>query len=272
MTGDKERIFIDGGWHDPEGGYYSVVNPATEQVVAEAPEATPAQARAAAGAARDALKGWAATAPAERAEILNRIGDLLVKHGESLVPLVQAETGATMRVASTMQVPVAVDRFRYYGRRALESFALPLAPQAMPQTALAPAGLIGGVALRQPVGVVACITPYNFPLVNMAGKVAPALAMGNTVVVKPAPQDPLQVLRFAEIARGGRAAGRGVQRGDRVGRGDRRGAGRVAGRGHGVVHRLDVGGAGDRRGRRRRNQAPAAGARRQGRGDRLRGC
>jgi len=68
----------------------------------------------------------------------------------------------------------------------------------MGNTALAKGGLIGALAARQPVGVVACITPYNFPLTNMAGKVAPALAMGNTVVVKPAPQDPLAVLRFAE--------------------------------------------------------------------------
>jgi acyl-CoA reductase-like NAD-dependent aldehyde dehydrogenase len=69
----------------------------------------------------------------------------------------------------------------------------------MPTTALAAGGLIGAIAVRQPVGVVACITPYNFPIVNMAGKVGPALAMGNTVVVKPAPQDPLAVIRFGEI-------------------------------------------------------------------------
>ncbi len=72
-------------------------------------------------------------------------------------------------------------------------------PVAVPSTALAPGGLIGALAYRQPVGVVACITPYNFPIVNMAGKVGPALAMGNTVVVKPAPQDPLAVIKFGEI-------------------------------------------------------------------------
>ncbi len=66
-------------------------------------------------------------------------------------------------------------------------------------TPLAPGGLISALALRQPVGVVACITSYNFPLVNMAGKVAPALAMGNTVVVKPAAQDPLTVVELVRI-------------------------------------------------------------------------
>src|SRR6202008_2562456 len=73
-------------------------------------------------------------------------------------------------------------------------------PRGSPHPAPPHGGMIGGLAIRQPVGVVACITPYNFPLVNMAGKIAPALAMGNTVVIKPAPQDPLAVLRFAEIA------------------------------------------------------------------------
>ncbi len=69
----------------------------------------------------------------------------------------------------------------------------------MNATPLAPGGLIGAVAVRQPVGVVACITSYNFPLVNLAGKMAPALAMGNTVIAKPAPQDPLHILRFGEL-------------------------------------------------------------------------
>jgi acyl-CoA reductase-like NAD-dependent aldehyde dehydrogenase len=69
----------------------------------------------------------------------------------------------------------------------------------MGATPLAAGGLIGGLGLRQPVGVVACISPYNFPLVNMAGKVGPALATGNTIVMKPAPQDPLAIIEFADI-------------------------------------------------------------------------
>ena len=69
----------------------------------------------------------------------------------------------------------------------------------MPTTALAPGGLISAVGHRAPVGVVSCITSYNFPMVNMAGKIGPALAMGNTVVVKPAPQDPLAVIRMVEL-------------------------------------------------------------------------
>src|SRR3546814_18633467 len=75
----------------------------------------------------------------------------------------------------------------------MEPATIPLPPSEMPATALAAGGIMGAIAVRQPVGVVACITPYNFPIVNMAGKVGPALAMGNTVVVKPAPQDPLAI-------------------------------------------------------------------------------
>jgi acyl-CoA reductase-like NAD-dependent aldehyde dehydrogenase len=200
MSVPSSRIYIGGEWVEPAGGHYAVVNPATEEVVGEAPEASPAQAEQAAAAAREAFEGWAAASPAHRSEVLGRVADLLTKYNDDLVPLVQAETGATMRVASTMQVPVAVERFSRYARHALESSVVNLPPQAIEATPLAPGGLVGAMARRAPVGVVACITPYNFPLVNLAGKVAPALAMGNTVVIKPAPQDPLQVLRFAEIA------------------------------------------------------------------------
>ena len=114
-------------------------------------------------------------------------------HIDELIPLVQAETGATMRVAQDdagADVRRAVAPLR---GGAVEPSVIPLPPSEMPTTALAPGGLMGAIAVRQPVGVVACITPYNFPIVNMAGKIGPALAMGNTVVVKPAPQDPLAV-------------------------------------------------------------------------------
>ena len=116
-----------------------------------------------------------------------------------LLPLVIAETGATAAVGSRMQVPVAADRFDRYSRdlRHVAQRALP--PQVAQSTPLAPGGLISGLANRAPVGVVTCITSYNFPMVNMAGKVAPALAMGNTVVVKPAPQDPLAVIELVRI-------------------------------------------------------------------------
>lgn len=199
-TADSYRLYVDGQWVEPAAGRYDVINPATEAVVGQAPDASAHQVRDAVGAARTAFGSWSRTKPSERAEILHRIADLLDKRNDDLVPLIQAETGATQRVAATMQLPICSERFRRYARQAVEAHDIPLPPQAAQATALAAGGLIGALAARQPVGVVACITPYNFPLVNMAGKVAPALAMGNTIVVKPAPQDPLAVLRFAELA------------------------------------------------------------------------
>ncbi len=165
----------------------------------EAPEASVEQAEAAAEAAATAFPAWSRTKPEHRAELLDRAADLLRDRLDELVPLVQAETGATIRVAQTMQVPTCIERLRRYAKGAVEPTAIPLPPSEMPSTALAAGGLMGAMVVRQPVGVVACITPYNFPIVNMAGKVGPALAMGNTVVVKPAPQDPLAVTVFGEM-------------------------------------------------------------------------
>jgi acyl-CoA reductase-like NAD-dependent aldehyde dehydrogenase len=192
------RLFIAGEWVEPSKGGYAVVNPATEQVVAEAPEAGVDQVNDAVTAAREAFPAWARRSPEERGALLHRLADAFERRIPELAPLVQAETGATMRVARTLQVTQCAVRFRRYADLAKENHDIALPPSVMPNTALAKGGLIGALAARQPVGVVACITPYNFPLTNMAGKVAPALAMGNTVVVKPAPQDPLAVLKFAE--------------------------------------------------------------------------
>jgi acyl-CoA reductase-like NAD-dependent aldehyde dehydrogenase len=193
------RMLVGGELVEGDRGSYDVVNPATEAVVGQAPEASVAQVDAAARAAADAFPGWSRTKPDERAELLNRAADLLRDRMDELIPLVQAETGATLRVAKTMQVPTCVERFRRYAKGALEPATIPLPPGEMPTTALAAGGIMGAIAVRQPVGVVACITPYNFPIVNMAGKIGPALAMGNTVVVKPAPQDPLAVTVFGEV-------------------------------------------------------------------------
>ena len=190
-------VLIGGEWVEAGKGTYDVINPATEQVVGHAPECSRSDAEAAAGAARDAFPAWSRTSPAERAALLNKAADLLLARNDELVPLVQAETGATMRVASTMQVPIVAQRFRRYAQ--LEPNQIPLPPQQAQATALAPGGIVGAVAIRQPVGVVACITPYNFPIVNAAGKLGPALAMGNTCVVKPAPQNPLAVLELVAI-------------------------------------------------------------------------
>jgi acyl-CoA reductase-like NAD-dependent aldehyde dehydrogenase len=98
----------------------------------------------------------------------------------------------------SLQVNVAVQRFRRYAKGALESNEIPLPPTVSESTPLSKGGLTGALVIRQPVGVVTCITSYNNPWANPSGKIAPALAMGNTLVVKPAPQDPLSVILMTE--------------------------------------------------------------------------
>ncbi|MGI8796530.1 MAG: aldehyde dehydrogenase family protein [Acidimicrobiia bacterium] len=198
-TATDSRLLIGGDWVDGGDGGYEIVNPATEQVVGEAPEASADQARAAANAARDAFDSWSQTTPEQRHDLLKAAGQAVRERLEDLVPLVISETGCTATVGRQMQVPVAASRFDRYAVGALEPQVIPLPPQEMPGTPLAPGGLIGALARRAPVGVVGCITPYNFPIVNMAGKIGPALAMGNTVVVRPAPQDPLAVIELVRI-------------------------------------------------------------------------
>ncbi|HEX4775990.1 MAG TPA: aldehyde dehydrogenase family protein [Acidimicrobiia bacterium] len=199
LTDKQYRLLIGGEWVDGSGGSYDVVNPATEEVVAPAPEATAADVEAAAAAAKEAFPAWSHTAPEERARLLQALADKLRERTADLLPLVIAETGATLSVGSQLQVPQAAARFERYAKGALANIDVGFQPSIMPATPLAPGALMNAMAVRQPAGVVGCITSYNFPLVNMAGKVAPALATGNTIVMKPAPQDPLAIIEFAQL-------------------------------------------------------------------------
>ena len=196
---DECQLLIGGEWVDGADGTYPVINPATEAVVGAAPEASAGQAEDAARAARDAFATWSETTPEARANLLDAAGTALLARRDEFVPLVIAETGCTAAVGKSMQVPQAAVRFGRYARGAVEPMMIPLPPQEMAGTPLAPGGVISAIARRQPVGVVACITSYNFPIVNMVGKIAPALATGNTVVVRPAGQDPLAVIKLVAL-------------------------------------------------------------------------
>ncbi|KIZ13516.1 aldehyde dehydrogenase [Streptomyces natalensis ATCC 27448] len=202
-------MFIGGEWVTPDDGHYDVIDPATEEVVGRAPEASRAQVAEAVTAAREAFEGWSRTAPEERAAVLGRAAEVMRREFVPYAELAQAETGATTATARGMQVGVSLARFQRYARGALEPVETALPPQvneaghggtshALKAMGDGKAGIFGALAVRRPVGVVTCITSYNNPWANAAGKVAPALAMGNTVVVKPAPQDPLSVYRMAE--------------------------------------------------------------------------
>jgi phenylacetaldehyde dehydrogenase len=178
LVAESYRVCIGGEWADGGAGTYEIVNPATEQVVAHAPQASVEQSLAATQAASEAFESWSRTTPEYRASLLEAAADLLDARLDEFIPIVQAETGATMRVAKTLQVPQAGARFRRYARGALEPTIDPLPPAVMPNTPLAPGGLISAVARRAPVGVVSCITSYNFPMTNMAGKIGPGARHG----------------------------------------------------------------------------------------------
>ncbi|MFH9006660.1 aldehyde dehydrogenase family protein [Streptomyces afghaniensis] len=192
----RQALFVGGSWVEPDGGHYEVIDPATEQTVGWAPEASRDQVHAACAAAREAFGPWSATPPEERAAVLARAADVIRDRLVPYAELARAETGATTGTARGMQVGVAAARFRRYARVEPAEWAIP--PQINEAGPMGRAGVMGALAVRQPVGVVTCITSYNNPWANPAGKIAPALAMGNTVVVKPAPQDPLSVYRMAE--------------------------------------------------------------------------
>ncbi|MEU5630680.1 aldehyde dehydrogenase family protein [Streptomyces rishiriensis] len=193
---DGQRLFVGGAWVEPGAGHYEVVDPATEGTVGWAPEASQDQVRAACAAARVAFGPWSRTPPEERAAILGRAADIVRARLLPYAELARAETGATTGTARAMQVGVGAARFRRYAR--VEPAEWPIPPQINEAGPMGRAGVMGALAVRQPVGVVTCVTSYNNPWANPAGKIAPALAMGNTVVVKPAPQDPLSVYRMAE--------------------------------------------------------------------------
>ncbi|MEU0727389.1 aldehyde dehydrogenase family protein [Streptomyces sp. NPDC006140] len=192
----RQPLFVGGSWTEPDGGHYEVIDPATEQPVGWAPEASRDQVLAACAAAREAFGPWSRTPPEERAALLGRAAAVIRENLPEYAELSRAETGATTGTARGLQVGVAAARFRRYARVEPAEWAIP--PQINEAGPMGRAGVMGALAVRQPVGVVACVTSYNNPWANPAGKIAPALAMGNTVVVKPAPQDPLSVYRMAE--------------------------------------------------------------------------
>jgi len=182
-----DRVLIGGTWVPADAGTYPVVDPATEETVGHAPACSPTQVAAAARAARDAFDHgpWPRLAAAERAQLLAEAAARFRARMADLVELAIAETGALRAVAVAQQVGAAAARLARYAELAGEPAAEPLPPQ--------------GTVVREPVGVVAAISPFNFPMTNCAGKIGPALACGNTVVVKPAPADPLGVAELCRI-------------------------------------------------------------------------
>ncbi len=199
MSHVSDKVLIDGAWVPAANGTYAVVNPATGLEAGRAPEASVEQAQAAARAARRALTEgpWPRMSGAERAALLEKAAEAFRREMGSLVDLTIAETGAVRRVAEPQQVGAVALRLSANAALARSAFETAMPPRDLPPH-LGP-GLVSGLVVREPVGVVACITPSNFPMTNCAGKLGPALACGNTCVVKPAPVDPLAVAELCRI-------------------------------------------------------------------------
>src|SRR4051812_6387617 len=194
ILGHPGQILIGGAWVEGSSGEtLETLDPGSGQRLATVPLGSAADIDAAVNAAAAALDSWKRTAPLERARILFRIADLLEEHIEELAILETLDTGKPIGHSTGYDLPSAINEFRYMSGLAsrVNGHASPLATM--------PGGLFHSYTRREPVGVVGAIVPWNFPLANAAWKIAPALACGNTVVVKPSEQTPLTTLRAAEL-------------------------------------------------------------------------
>jgi aldehyde dehydrogenase (NAD+) len=181
-----DGMYIDGAWRPAAGAdVIDVVNPVDGQVIGQVPAGTALDVDDAVRAARTALPGWAATPPAERAARLTALRDGLVARAEEIAETVTAELGSPLKFSQTVHVgaPVAV----------AGSYAELAATHAFEEK------VGNSTVLHEPIGVVAAITPWNYPLHQIVAKVAPALAAGCTVVLKPAEDTPLTAQLFAEV-------------------------------------------------------------------------
>lgn len=178
-------VFVDGRWTpSTSGDVIDVVSPMTEQVIGAAPRGTAADVDRAVAAARRALRPWALTDPQERLRVLVRLTELIEENTESLAALITAQVGTPIAVSRRVQVGLPL--------RVLTGFA-----ESLP--AIDREYSVGrSVVVRRPVGVVGCITPWNYPLYQMVAKVGAALAAGCTVVAKPSEVAPLDAMWLAD--------------------------------------------------------------------------
>ena len=184
--------FIDGAFVDPADGQTEpVLNPATAETIAEAPLSTAADVDRAVTAAKAAFDGWATTTPGERALALLKLADAIEEHADELAELESDNAGKPINAFRDDEIPFMVDNLRFFAgaARCLEGRA-------------AGEYLSGYTSIirREPVGVIGQIAPWNYPLMMAVWKIGPALAAGNTVVLKPAETTPLTALKMAELS------------------------------------------------------------------------
>ena len=186
------KLFIGGKWVDAiSGKTYPTINPATDESITVVAEASDPDADAAVKAARAAFESgpWAEMSAADRGRVVWTLGDLVEKNIDELAELETLDNGKPIFESRYVDMPMVADVFHYYA-----GWASKIHGETVPVR-----GPFLNYTLREPVGVVAAITAWNFPLLLASWKLAPALAAGNTVVLKPAPWTPLTALRFAEL-------------------------------------------------------------------------
>ena len=167
-----------------------ILNPRTGEVILNLPEASPAQIDRAVKSARAAFKTWSKTTPSERASMLLTIADEVESNLEDLAKLEALNCGKPINEVRNEEIPAVADCFRFFAG-AVRNMHGPIAGNYMANHT--------SMIRRDPIGVVASIAPWNYPIMMMAWKLAPALAGGNTVVIKPSEQTPLTALAFAKI-------------------------------------------------------------------------
>jgi phenylacetaldehyde dehydrogenase len=196
FVGKKQKMLINGKWVEAASGKtFPTYNPATGEVLSHVAEGDREDIDRAVKAARAAFeKGpWAKISPSERGRMMWRLADLIEKHTEEFAQLESLDNGKPLKIARIADLPLAVDHFRYYAGWAtkIEGNTIPMG--------LARQGSYHAYTVREPVGVVGQIIPWNFPLLMAAWKLGPALATGCCVVLKPAEQTPLTALRLGEL-------------------------------------------------------------------------
>ena len=207
FVGTPQQLFINGQWTDAASGKtFETPNPATGETLARVAEGDAEDINRAVRAARQAFEHgpWGRMTPSERGRIIWRIGDLILEHADELAQLESLDNGKPFAVARAADVPLAADLFHYMAGWAtkIEGNSINISVPYMP------GANFHSYTLREPLGVVGQIIPWNFPLLMAAWKLGPALAAGNCVVLKPAEQTPLTALRLAGlIAEAGMPAG-----------------------------------------------------------------
>jgi phenylacetaldehyde dehydrogenase len=194
----KHKMLINGKWVDSASGKrFPTYNPATGEVLAEIAEGDRKDIDRAVQAARTAFESgpWPRLTPSERGRMIWKLADLIEQNLEEFAELESLDNGKPLKVTRVADVPLAVDLFRYMAGWAtkIEGNTIPIS------VPYAPGAKFLAYTLREPVGVVGQIIPWNFPLLMAAWKLGPALATGNTVVLKPAEQTPLSALRLGEL-------------------------------------------------------------------------